>query len=180
MPQPPVPSRRGQPAQWLRVAAFVVVLAIAAYSAWQREQVDGNGETEREATPAATTPAITENHDRATAEPAKEQPETSTTIANQNIRDQNGRVVFRGQIDVGPTLERIHRAERLEFSHDDTTFQNRERRLPQRPAGYYREYVHPTPGVSGPGPQRIVVGREGEIYYTPDHYRTFQRLDKNE
>jgi filamentous hemagglutinin len=31
----------------------------------------------------------------------------------------------------------------------------------------------PTPGVSGPGPQRIVTGKNGEMYYTPDHYDTF-------
>jgi guanyl-specific ribonuclease Sa len=56
-------------------------------------------------------------------------------------------------------------------------FQNREKRLPQKPAGYYREWVHPTPGLRGPGPQRIVTGKEGEIYYSPDHYETFRRLD---
>ena len=38
---------------------------------------------------------------------------------------------------------------------------------------YYREYVVPTPGINGAGPQRIVVGRFGEWYYTPDHYKTF-------
>ncbi|WP_407082811.1 ribonuclease domain-containing protein [Pseudomonas germanica] len=38
---------------------------------------------------------------------------------------------------------------------------------------YYTEYVHPTPGIAGPGPQRIVVGKGGEMYYTADHYKTF-------
>nr|EKW6799036.1 hypothetical protein [Pseudomonas aeruginosa] len=33
------------------------------------------------------------------------------------------------------------------------------RDLPVKPAGYYTEYVHPTPGVTGPGAQRIVVGK---------------------
>lgn len=41
------------------------------------------------------------------------------------------------------------------------------------PVGYYTEYVHPTPGILGPGPQRIVVGQGGEMYYTADHYKTF-------
>ncbi|WP_404995342.1 ribonuclease domain-containing protein [Cupriavidus pauculus] len=27
--------------------------------------------------------------------------------------------------------------------------------------------------MSGVGPQRIVTGRNGEVYYTPDHYKTF-------
>jgi hypothetical protein len=40
--------------------------------------------------------------------------------------------------------------------------------------GYYQEYVHPTPGMNRVGPQRIVLGNNGqEIYYTPDHYDTF-------
>ncbi|QBX42044.1 hypothetical protein E4T63_16210 [Pseudomonas fluorescens] len=45
--------------------------------------------------------------------------------------------------------------------------------LPQKPAGYYTEYVHPTAGIAGLGPQRIVVGKGGEMYYTADHYKTF-------
>lgn len=48
--------------------------------------------------------------------------------------------------------------------------------LPSRPAGYYREYVVPTPGVAGPGAQRLVIGRAGEVYYTPNHYQSFVQL----
>ncbi|TEL31386.1 hypothetical protein IPC177_31060 [Pseudomonas aeruginosa] len=47
------------------------------------------------------------------------------------------------------------------------------RDLPVKPVGYYTEYVHPTPGVTGPGAQRIVVGKGGEMYCTADHYKTF-------
>jgi filamentous hemagglutinin len=101
-----------------------------------------------------------------------------TTIPRQTIRNEDGRVAFRGDVDVSQTLDRIERGERLDFPNDGTTFQNRERRLPRKPAGYYKEYVHSTPTLSGPGPQRIVVGRGGETYYTPDHYRTFERLDQ--
>ena len=54
---------------------------------------------------------------------------------------------------------------------------NKEGLLPARPRGYYREWVHPTPGVSGPGPQRIVTGSGGEVFYTPDHYKTFIPLN---
>jgi guanyl-specific ribonuclease Sa len=35
------------------------------------------------------------------------------------------------------------------------------------------EYFHPMPGVSGPGAQRIVTGAGGDLYYTGDHYQTF-------
>jgi guanyl-specific ribonuclease Sa len=54
-----------------------------------------------------------------------------------------------------------------------TPFVTRQGRLPTKPYGYYTEYVHPTPGESGPGGQRIVTGKGGETYYSPDHYRTF-------
>jgi guanyl-specific ribonuclease Sa len=86
--------------------------------------------------------------------------------------------LFRGTVDVGPTLRRIGQGEKLRFAHDGIIFENRERRLPKKPAGYYREYVHPTPKIGGPGPQRIVTGKEGETFYTHDHYQTFLRLDQ--
>ena len=62
------------------------------------------------------------------------------------------------------------------YRKDGTAFGNRERRLPGRGYGYYREFTVPTPGVSGRGARRIVSGREGELYYTDDHYRSFRRI----
>jgi len=102
-------------------------------------------------------------------------------IRNLSLKDQDGNVVYRGDIDLRPTVERIVAGRKLRFSHDGSTFQNREGRLPRRPSGYYREWVVPTPGEDGPGPQRIVTGdlvdeKPGEFWYTPDHYRTFQRI----
>lgn len=48
------------------------------------------------------------------------------------------------------------------------------RHLPQ---GFtYKEYVVPTPGVSGPGHQRIVVGSDGSWYYSLDHYHSFKKF----
>jgi ribonuclease T1 len=55
-------------------------------------------------------------------------------------------------------------------------FRNRERLLPARRTGYYREYTVPTPGARDRGARRIVAGKEGEFYYTDDHYRSFRRI----
>jgi len=33
-----------------------------------------------------------------------------------------------------------------------------------------------TPNMRHAGPQRLVMGAGGEIYYTADHYRTFRRI----
>ena len=81
-----------------------------------------------------------------------------------------------GTIDIASTLERIERGEKYPHRNDGSVFQNRERRLPTQRRGYYREYVHPTPGRRGPGAQRVVIGEQEEIFYTPDHYKSFQRV----
>ncbi len=59
---------------------------------------------------------------------------------------------------------------------DDQPFGNREGLLPSRPAGYYREYTVSTPGETDRGPRRVVVGRDGDVYYTDDHYDSFRRV----
>lgn len=62
---------------------------------------------------------------------------------------------------------------------DGSTFQNRERRLPQQARGYYREYTVETPGLGHRGARRIVTGGRppAEYYYTDDHYGSFRRFD---
>jgi ribonuclease T1 len=97
-------------------------------------------------------------------------------IRNVRVFDEDRRVVYRGDVDLAPTLKRIESGKRLRFSHDGIVFENRERRLPAKPSGYYREYVQPTPGDNGPGAQRVVLGAEGEVYYSSDHYRSFRRI----
>lgn len=74
------------------------------------------------------------------------------------------------------TLDRIARGQSFPHRNDGSVFGNREQLLPTQPSGYYREFVHPTPGIGGPGGQRVVVGHAGEVYYTPDHYKSFVRV----
>jgi ribonuclease T1 len=63
------------------------------------------------------------------------------------------------------------------YSKDGSEFGNREGRLPQKGPGYYREYTVETPGSPDRGARRIVSGGSGELYYTPDHYRSFVRIE---
>lgn len=60
------------------------------------------------------------------------------------------------------------------YSQDGVVFQNREKLLPKEASGYYHEYTVPTPGSSDRGARRIVTGKDGERYYTDDHYDSFK------
>ena len=77
------------------------------------------------------------------------------------------------------TLALIQRGGPFPHRQDDGTFQNRERLLPQRERGWYREYTVRTPGSRDRGARRIVTGGDppSEYYYTADHYRSFRRFD---
>jgi ribonuclease T1 len=74
------------------------------------------------------------------------------------------------------TLRLIRAGGPFPYKKDGTIFGNRERRLPLKRRGYYREYTVKTPGVRHRGARRIVAGTDGEFYYTPDHYETFKRI----
>jgi ribonuclease T1 len=74
------------------------------------------------------------------------------------------------------TLARIAAGGPHPYRRDGAVFHNREGRLPPRASGYYREYTVATPGARDRGARRIVTGRGAERYYTPDHYRSFQRI----
>lgn len=94
-------------------------------------------------------------------------------IEGATVVDQKTGKVYQGTVDLGPTLDRIKSGGSYPHKNDGSVFKNNGGDLPVQPAGYYKEYVHPSPGISGPGPQRIVVGKGGEMYYTSDHYKTF-------
>jgi guanyl-specific ribonuclease Sa len=77
------------------------------------------------------------------------------------------------------TLQAIERGGPYAYDRDGTVFQNRERRLPEQPRGYYREYTVTTPGSPDRGARRIVTGGDPPqvYYYTDDHYRSFRRVE---
>jgi guanyl-specific ribonuclease Sa len=77
------------------------------------------------------------------------------------------------------TLQAIEQGGPFPYSRDGGVFQNRERHLPERPRGYYREYTVPTPGENDRGARRIVTGGNPPeaYYYTADHYRSFRKVE---
>lgn len=74
------------------------------------------------------------------------------------------------------TLALIKKGGPFPYARDGATFSNRERMLPKRERGWYREYTVKTPGARDRGARRIVAGRDGTLYYTDDHYRSFRRI----
>jgi ribonuclease T1 len=69
------------------------------------------------------------------------------------------------------------------FRHDKdgVVFGNRERLLPAKNRGYYREYTVRTPNERSRGARRIVCGgvkpaAPDACYYTDDHYASFRRI----
>ena len=74
----------------------------------------------------------------------------------------------------------IHRGGPFAYEKDGTVFGNRERLLPLKTRGYYREYTVATPGARNRGARRIVCGGQpttpDTCYYTADHYESFRRI----
>lgn len=66
------------------------------------------------------------------------------------------------------------------YEQDDKTFQNREGILPSQKRGYYREYTVETPGSDDRGARRIIGGREGDRYWTDDHYDSFRQIQEGQ
>ncbi|MGI8444319.1 hemagglutinin repeat-containing protein, partial [Pectobacterium versatile] len=103
-------------------------------------------------------------------------------IEGVTVKDIKTGQIFSGTVDLKPTLDRIASGGAYPHRNDGTVFKNLPDRgtgkigLPSQPIGYYKEYVHPTPNISGPGPQRVIVGQSGEAYYTNDHYKTFIKI----
>ncbi|MFE1510220.1 ribonuclease domain-containing protein [Streptomyces sp. NPDC058726] len=71
------------------------------------------------------------------------------------------------------TLDLVDTGGPFPYEEDGTVFGNFEGLLPQRENGYYLEYTVRTPGATDRGAQRVVIGAEGETYYTDDHYASF-------
>ena len=86
----------------------------------------------------------------------------------------------------------------MPYDNDGIVHTDPHQGLPGKPAGYYKEYTLIIPGrktgagpeaviiggetymtgsvLSSRGPERLMIGDGREVYYTPDHYKTFVHL----
>jgi ribonuclease T1 len=78
------------------------------------------------------------------------------------------------------TLANVRSGPPFPYERDGIAFGNREKLLPAKPRGYYREYTVRTPGASTRGARRIVCGgvptSPDACWYTNDHYQSFARI----
>jgi ribonuclease T1 len=72
------------------------------------------------------------------------------------------------------TLALIAKGGPYPYERDGVNFGNFEGLLPKKAGGYYKEYTVKTPGESDRGARRIIAGKDGAKYYTPDHYESFK------
>lgn len=92
-------------------------------------------------------------------------------IEKQPIKLPTG-IVIKIDVNLEPTIRRIVENKPNKDLKDGIIYTNvTYPKLPQLPkGGFYTEWTVPTEGVHGRGTQRIVVGSDGSMWYTPNHY----------
>ena len=78
-------------------------------------------------------------------------------------------------------MKKIYAGGPFKYDKDGTVFGNRERILPAKNRGFYREYTVKTLGERTRGARRIVCGglqpaAPEACYYTDDHYASFRKI----
>lgn len=103
-----------------------------------------------------------------------------------------GTLVYTGPINVASTLQRIRDGYFISDESDDggyfnpTSTETSVMKLAVEPHNYYLEFMvwpsmnlsagtytpsnEPYPGVTFPGPMRLLIGAGGQVYFTGDHY----------
>ena len=152
-------GKRGTPRSWIWLVAALCLLGM-----WQL--------LEREAGPGMPPVAQTQRApDAAPAPPARGAADSRSDPALGFLPPE-----------AHATLALIDRGGPFPHRQDGSVFQNRERLLPQRPGGHYREYTVDTPGLGHRGARRIVTGGDphAEWYDTADHYHSFSEFARRD
>lgn len=165
------------------IVGLVLALVMAAVVWWTQ----GDGATPGTDTGAGSPSATRSAAPSASDSPTHEYTETNTPVSEPS--QQSGQQSSTDPVsglpwvrlaalppEAAETVDLIDAGGPFPEDEDGGTFGNREELLPDRPSGYYAEYTVPTPGADDRGARRIVAGDAGELYWTDDHYRSFERI----
>lgn len=160
---------------------IVVVVAVAAWNTWVRD--DGGTDAATTTTTMAVEAAVTttaasvgvSEAPPATA-PADTTPEETTVETARQVSDLPVASIEDLPAQAAETLALVESGGPYPYDQDDGVFGNREGLLPDQYDGYYREYTVETPGSDDRGARRFIVGADGEVYYTSDHYDSFAEV----
>jgi ribonuclease T1 len=165
------PATGRQRYQW-GLLLLVAVILVAWLFVDNGDQDDPGGSTS-----ASSSPSSSPSPGLATTDPTTDP--TDDTGGDGGTDPESGLPIVQVS-DLPPeaaeTLDLIEAGGPFPEDRDGVTFENREDLLPDHPLGYYKEYTVPTPGSDDRGARRIVVGEDGELYYTGDHYSSFSRI----
>jgi ribonuclease T1 len=150
---------------------LILAVVVAALAVWLATGSDDDADGGSSSQPAASTIVSTSG---------SSDPATETTAAETDGTDPVSGLDLIELDELPPealdTLQLIESGGPFPYERDGATFENREGLLPDEVRGYYREYTVETPGSDDRGARRIVMGKNGECYYTADHYDSFQRV----
>ena len=175
-------ARRSSPGPAPRLPAWalvaVAVAALVGLLIARPDLVGGGGDGTHERLPRAPAPPVPEARPAPAgpgpASPTRNGP--SAPAARPSAIDVEGIGDAEERAAIVEVARAIDRGGPFAYRKDGVVFENRERRLRVEPRGHWREYTVPTPGSPDRGARRLVGGRDGELFYTRDHYRTFRRI----
>lgn len=169
----------------------LAVLAVAALVAYLVVHGTGDGASGPERLPEAPAPPIPTAPSAEAPRPPREQAPRSPREQAPREQAPRGRAPDQrpasaldlegiGDADereaITAVVRAIDRGGPFAYRRDGVVFENREHRLAAQARGWWHEYTVPTPGEDDRGARRIVAGRDGELFYSRDHYRTFRRI----
>ena len=158
--------------KWLRLALLVLVMALLAFSYWQKADAPAPSE------PAAQT-LVTDAP--AGEEASLDEDGSYTSAADVALYlHAYGRLpanfITKAEAEQagwpGGSLEKYCPGKCI----GGDRFGNREGKLPDAPGRVWYECDINTLGASKRGAERLVFSNDGLIYYSPDHYESFTRL----
>ena len=97
----------------------------------------------------------------------------------------NGKHSKPREVDLTEGLKRIASGRKDKHHNDGTIHSNNDNVLPVKldeelnlNERYYTEFVVNRPSADDAGAERIVIGADGDVWFTDDHYETFTRVDE--